>query len=84
MNNEDEENVSIIRGEFVVIKDYGNDTLAEQYSVTNPQKAKGSDHIVYTLTVIYYFSITSSRALTKKECSNAKEDIKSSICWEMS
>ena len=50
--------MSIIRGEFSVIKDYGNDVLAEQYSVTNPQKAKGSDHIVYTLTVSFCVSIT--------------------------
>ena len=71
--------MSIIRGEFSVIKDYGNDVLAEQYSVTNPQKAKGSDHIVYTLTVSFCVSITRYRELIKRECLNVREDIKSSI-----
>lgn len=47
----DDGDVSKIKGEFSVAKPFGNDEIAQQFSVTNPHKPKGSDYIVYTVTV---------------------------------
>ena len=55
----------------------GNEMLAEQFSVTNPQKAKNHDHIEYTLTVLIIFDLF--RVLMMKECLKLKEDIKNSL-----
>ena len=47
----DEESIAKIKGEFSVTKPFGNDEVAERFSVTNPHKPKGCDYIVYIVTV---------------------------------
>lgn len=39
-----------IKGEFSIIKGFGNENVSEQFSVTNPHKPKDMSHIVYTIT----------------------------------
>ena len=40
-----------MEGQFSIIKGYGNDQQAALFAVTNPHKAKGRDHINFTIMV---------------------------------
>ena len=38
-----------LQGEFTILRGFSGMEKALQFSVTDPQKAKSSDHIVYTV-----------------------------------